>query len=197
MKRAVWVAALLSIGFVLTGCQKFEPEETGININENNVVRQVIKEDFSGSGYSEQELASQIEYEINTYNDSVGRKSVKSNTLKVTNGVAELTMIYASPKDFAAFNNEDFYVGDMYGAIQSGYAFEGAFREVDTGVVGKTDIWGSKLMTEGENYKTIVFCEPTLLQIPGTIKYASTNLRVVGASTVVSDTDELAYILYE
>lgn len=197
MKKAVWLAALLCTGCLLTGCQQFAPESTGININENNVVKQVVKEDFTASGYSEEELASQIEYEINTYNDAAGIKSIKSNKLKVNNGIAEITLIYATPSDYASFNNEVFYVGDMYGAIQNSYTFQGSFREVNQGNVGSENVFGSKLMMGDVNYKTVVFSEPTLIQVPGTIKYVSDSLKVTGSSTAVSETDELAYILYE
>lgn len=197
MKKAVCLIALLGIGCLFNGCHRFAPDQTGISINENNVVRQVIKEDFSETGYSQEELASQIEYEVNVYNDAAGFKSVKSSGLKVNDGKAELTLIYATPNDFASFNNEDFFVGDMVDAIQNNYTLQGSFYEVKDGSIGKEEIWGSKLMSDGFNYKTIVFSEPTLLQIAGNIRYVSTNLKVTGPSTVVSETDELAYVLYE
>ncbi len=198
MKKAIYLAGLLSVGcLMMTGCQRFAPEVTGISISDKNVVRQVIKENFDASGYSEEELTSQIEYEINAYNDKAEVKSVKSNKLKIKDGVAEITLTYATPKDFAAFNNEDFYVGDMYGAIQNGYTFQGAFQEVEDGAVVTEGIWGSKLMSSGENFKTVVVSEPTAVQVPGKIKYISDNMKISGPSIAVAETSDLSYIMYE
>lgn len=198
MKKAICIAGLLSVGcLMMTGCQRFAPEITGISISDKNVVRQVIKENFDVSGYGEEELAAQIEYEINTYNDNAGVKSVKSNKLKIKDGVAEITLTYATPKDFAAFNNEDFYVGDMYGAIQNGYTFQGAFLEIADGAVVTEGVWGSKLMSDGENYKTVVVSEPTLVRVPGKIRYISDNMKISGPTIAESGSTGLAYIMYE
>lgn len=197
MKKAIWLAAALCLGIALTGCQKYAPDVTGIAINDKNVVTQVIKEPFEAAGYSEEELVSQIEYEINTYNDNAGVKCIKSNKLKIQDGIAEITLTYATPEDFATFNNEDFYVGNMYDAIQKGYTFQGAFCAVDKGAVTQEGVWGSKLMISGTDFKTIVLSEPTEIQISGEIRYISDNMKILGTSTAVSQTADLAYILYE
>lgn len=197
MKRAIGFIALLGIGCALTGCQRFESDVTGISINEKNVVTQIIKEDFTASGYSEEELSSQIEYEINTYNDASGVKCIKSDKLKVKDGVAEIRLIYATPEDFASFNNEDFFVGGMYDAIKEGYTFQGSFNSVDTGSIKEEGIWGSKLMISGEDYKTVIISEPTTVKVSGNILYVSDNLKVLGSSTVESGSNELGYILYQ
>ncbi len=197
MRKAIGFIALFGIGCALTGCQRFESEVTGISISDKNVVRQVIKENFDASGYSEEELTSQIEYEINTYNDAAGVKCIKSDKLKVKDGVAEIRLIYATPEDFASFNNEDFYVGGMYDAIKEGYTFQGSFNSVDTGSIKEEGIWGSKLMSSGENYKTVVVSEPTAVQVPGKIKYISDNMKISGPTIAVAESSDLAYIMYE
>ncbi|MGN0355245.1 MAG: hypothetical protein ACI4EI_09260 [Muricoprocola sp.] len=197
MKRGRWVAAVLVSGCLLTGCSSFSPEVTGISINKKGGISEVVRESFDASYYSEAELEQEIDTAIGLYTSENGSKTVKKKSLSVKNGEAVLKMEYASDKDYAEFNNVGFYLGNISGAIQAGYPFDGSFYQV---VLGKIDdsntVWGSSIMS-GTNYKTVVVSEPLLVEVPGTIHYVSENVKVRDKSTAVTESTEVAYILYE
>ncbi|MDO5541126.1 MAG: hypothetical protein Q4F83_13850 [Eubacteriales bacterium] len=197
MKRGRLAAVVLCIICILTGCSGFSPEVTGVSINKKGRITQVVRENFDKDYYSKKEVESEISAGIKAYNESVGSKCVKKTGFSVKNDVAVLRMTYASAKDYADFNNIGFYLGDILGAVQAGYAFEGKFLEVSGGKVKETDpIWGSQIMS-GKNYKTIVIEEAMLVEAPGDIKYVSENMKVTGKSTAVLEETGRAYILYE
>ena len=200
MKRGFLLATVISASCFLTGCSilaGFSPEVSGVSVSKNGRITEVVRESFDASYYNEEELQSQIESEISDYNSSHDDKSVKKKSLKVENGEAQLRMVYDSYQDYAQFNHVGFYVGDMNGAIQAGYAFEGSFLPVSDGKTAEgSSIWGSSLMS-GKNYKTIVVNEALLVDVPGTICYVSEGVKVTGKSEAVTENTDTSYILYE
>lgn len=197
MKRGKWIAAVLVSGSLLTGCSSFSPEVTGISINKKGGISEVVREPFDASYYSEAELEQEIDTAIGLYTSENDSRTVKKKSLSVKNGEAVLKMEYASDKDYAKFNNVGFYLGNISGAIQAGYPFDGSFYQVITGKIDDSStVWGSSVMS-GTNYKTVVVSEPLLVQVPGTIHYVSENVKVRDKSTAVTESTEVAYILYE
>ena len=197
MKRGIIFAAALSAGCLLTGCSSFSPEVTGVSIGKSGRITEVVLESFDASHYNEEELKQTVESEIAAYNSSHGEKSVRKKSLKVKDGQAQMMLVYETGQDYAQFNDVGFYVGDINGAIQAGYAFEGSFLPVSEGkAVEGSNVWGSSLMS-GTNYKTIVVNEPLLVDVPGRICYVSENVKVTGKSEAVTETKDTAYILYE
>ena len=200
MKRGFLLATVISASCFLTGCSilaGFSPEVSGVSVSKNGRITEVVRESFDASYYNEEELQSQIESEISDYNSSHDDKSVKKKSLKVENGEAQLRMVYDSYQDYAQFNHVGFYVGDINGAIQAGYAFEGSFLPVSDGKTADgSSIWGSSLMS-GKNYKTIVVNEALLVDVPGTICYVSEGVKVTGKSEAVTENTDTFYILYE
>ena len=200
MKRGFLLATVISASCFLTGCSilaGFSPEVSGVSVSKNGRITEVFRESFDASYYNEEERQSQIESEISDYNSSHDDKSVKKKSLKVENGEAQLRMVYDSYQDYAQFNHVGFYVGDMNGAIQAGYAFEGSFLPVSDGKTAEgSSIWGSSLMS-GKNYKTIVVNEALLVDVPGTICYVSEGVKVTGKSEAVTENTDTSYILYE
>ena len=200
MKRGLLLATVIGAGCILTGCGSlagFSPEVTGVSVSRKGKITEVVKESFDASYYSEEELQSQVESEIADYNSSHGDKSVQKKSLKVQNGEAQMRLVYASYQDYSEFNDVGFYVGDINGAIQAGYAFGGSFLPVNDGKTAEgSSVWGSSLMS-GKNYNTIVVNEPLLVDVPGTICYVSDGVKVTDKSEAVTETTDTAYILYE
>ena len=198
MKRGIRIAGLLCAFTFLTGCgaSRFSPEVTGVSIDKKGAVTEVVKESFDESIYNKDELESQIDRDVADYNKTYGEKSVKKKSLQVKDGEAVLKMNYASFKDYAQFNSNGFYYGDIKGAVQAGYPFEGSFMPVTDGVVDQNNkVWGSGIMA-GPEYSTVVWTEPILVQVPGTICYVSTNVRVIGKSEAVAEIGAPAYVLF-
>lgn len=197
MKRGRVIGFMLCVSCILTGCSGFSPAVSGISIDKKGGVKEFVRENFDQSYYSKDEFEEEIEAQIRSYNDKAGTKAVKKQGFSVKDGVAQLRMTYAGTKDYAAFNNLDFYVGDIQGAVQAGYAFEGRFAEVSGGKVNESAlVWGSAIMS-GKNYNTVALRQAMLIEVPGTIKYVSENVKVTDKSTAVIEENETAYILYE
>ena len=199
MKRGL-LLAVAALGCLLTGCSSlsgFSPEVTGVSISKNGTVTEVVMESFDASYYSEEELQSTVESEISEYNSSHGDRAVKKKSLKVKDGEAQMKLVYDSCQDYATFNNVGFYVGDINGAIQAGYAFAGSFLPVVDGKISEgSNVWGSSLMS-GTNYKTVVVNEAMLVDVPGKICYVSEGVKVKDKSEAVTENTDTAYILYE
>ena len=200
MKRGFLLATVISASCFLTGCSilaGFSPEVSGVSVSKNGRITEVVRESFDASYYNEEELQSQIESEISDYNSSHGDKAVKKKSLEVKDGEAQMRLVYDSYQNYAGFNHVDFYVGDINGAIQAGYAFEGSFLPVSDGKTADgSSIWGSSLMS-GKNYKTIVVNEALLVDVPGTICYVSEGVKVTGKSEAATENTDTSYILYE
>ena len=195
-KRGFLLAAVIGAGCILTGCSSFSPEVTGISVSKNGTVTEVVRESFDASYYSEEELKSTVESEIADYNSSHSERAVKKKSLKIKDGEAQMRLEYDSYQDYAGFNHVGFYVGDINGAIQAGYAFEGSFYPVLDGAVSQNSVWGSSLMS-GTNYKTMVVNEALLVDVPGKICYVSEGVKVTGKSEAVTENSDTSYILYE
>ncbi len=196
MKRGFLLAAVIGAGCILTGCSSFSPEVTGVSVSKNGTVTEVVRESFDASYYSEEELKSTVESEIADYNSSHSERAVKKKSLKIKDGEAQMRLEYDSYQDYAGFNHVGFYVGDINGAIQAGYAFEGSFYPVSDGAVSQNSVWGSSLMS-GTNYKTMVVNEALLVDVPGKICYVSEGVKVTGKSEAVTENSDTSYILYE
>lgn len=197
MKRGRFAAILLCAGCMLTACGGFSTEISGISISKKGAVTEKAIENFDKDYYNKEELEQKIAAEIESYNSAAGKNAVKKKSFRVKDGVATLNMTYETAKDYADFNGVDLYVGDIQGAVQAGYAFEGKFAEVSGGKVSEGNLlWGSQIMT-GKNYNTIAVREALLIEVPGTIKYVSENVKVKDKSTAVIEEDATAYILYE
>ena len=200
MKRGRYLAVLLMAGCMLTGCGilgGFSPEVSGISIDKKGGITEVVREMFDESVYSKEELEQQLTSEIEAYNTASGDEYIKEKNLKVKDGVAQLKMTYASAKDYIAFNNVEFYSGNVVGAVQQGYMFEGVFKTVTSGSVdGASSMWGSSII-RGTNYPTVVFNGPLLVEVPGEILYVSENVNVTDKKTAVCSDSSRAYIIYE
>lgn len=200
MKRGFVLTAVIGLSCFLTGCSSlagFSPDVTGVSISKNGKVTEVVMESFDASYYNEEELQSQVESEITEYNSTHGDKAIRKKSLKIKDQEAQMRLVYDSYQDYADFNHVGFYVGDINGAIQAGYAFEGSFLPVSDGKTAEgSNVWGSSLMS-GKNYKTIVVNEPLQIDVPGTICYVSDGVKVTGKSEAVTENTDTAYILYE
>lgn len=200
MKRGRYLAVLLVAGSMLTGCGilgGFSPEVSGISIDKKGGVTEVIREMFDESVYSKEELELQLNSEIQAYNTAAGDEYIEEKGLKVKGSVAQLKIKYASVKDYTAFNNVKFYAGNVVGAVQQGYMFEGSFKSVTSGTVDASSaLWGSAII-RGTNYPTIVFQGPLLVEVPGEIIYVSDNVNVTDKKTAVCSDSSRAYVIYE
>lgn len=75
-KGKVLGLAVLIMG-LLSGCEKFEPEETAISVDNKGQVVSYVKESFDKDYYSSEELEASIDQAILDYNTAGGTENVK------------------------------------------------------------------------------------------------------------------------
>ena len=176
-KGKVLGLAVLIMG-LLSGCEKFEPEETAISVDNKGQVVSYVKESFDK------------DYYILDYNTAGGTENVKKKKFEVKDQNAELTMSYATGDDYSKFNNVTLFTGDVLEAYQAGYDFAGKFQSVEKGQVTATDVTGNDILNS-YNYGIVILTEPILVTVPGNIVYASDNVEITGKKTarVLSETE--------
>ena len=182
--------AVLIMG-LLSGCEKFEPGETAISVDNKGQVVSYVKESFDKDYYSSEELEASIDQAILDYNTAGGTENVKKKKFEVKDQNAELTMSYASGEDYSKFNNVTLFTGDVLEAYQAGYGFDGKFQSVEKGQVTATDVTGNDILNS-YNYGVVILTEPILVKVPGNIVYASDNVEITGKKTARVLTQEEA-----
>lgn len=172
--------AVLLMG-LLSGCEKFTPQETAISVNKKGEIVSFVKESFDKDYYDADELEASIDQAILNYNDSHGTENVEKEKFEVKNKSAELTMKFTSGEDYAEFNDVTLYSGDVVGAYHAGYDFSGGFQSVEKGQVTGSAT-GADILSS-YNYGILVLDEEIDVQVPGNIVYASDNVEVTGKKT--------------
>ena len=175
------VLTLLAFG-LLTGCSsKFSPKETAVSIGKDGAVTAAIIDKLDQSYYDAEELKANVESSVAEYNGAAGEDTITVEKFEVgEEGDVELFMQYASGKDYADFNNVDFYVGDITdGYNNGGYRFETTFRQVEKGETVGEEIQREEIFA-GSNHSMIVFSEDMAVEVPGNILYVSSNVEVTG-----------------
>ncbi len=175
------VLAVVMLG-LLTGCsKKFSPQETAVSVDKDGVVTAAVLDKLDQSYYDAEELKSQVEKSVSEYNGTEGEDTITVEQFDISEeGDVKLFMKYASAEDYAAFNNVDFYAGDITnGYNKGGYRFEIGFQEVEKG-----ELTGKALTREeifkGQNHYLVVFTEPMGVEVPGNILYVSDNVEITG-----------------
>ena len=163
-KGKVLGLAVLIMG-LLSGCEKFEPEETAISVDNKGQVVSYVKESFDKDYYSSEELEASIDQAILDYNTAGGTENVKKKKFEVKDQNAELTMSYATGNDYSKFNNVTLFTGDVLEAYQAGYDFAGKFQSVEKGQVTATDVTGNDILNS-YNYGIVILTEPILVTVP-------------------------------
>ena len=118
---------------VLTGCSKFSPKETAVSVGKEGTVTAAVIDTLDQSYYDGEELKASVEESVAEYNAGAGEDTITVEEFEIGEEKdVKLFMEYASYKDYAAFNNVDFYVGDITdGYNNGGYRFETTFCQVE------------------------------------------------------------------
>lgn len=152
--------------------------------SKNGQIKVTSVESFDKDYYSEDELSSMIDTDVQEANDA--GCSIKNNGLSVKNGVATLTLTYGAWSDYVTFNDRKLYYGAVSEAADNGYDPEEA--------VGCTDLSETDLLLTSEDLadlqdNTYVYVTDEMtLSVPYDILYASANLMVDGRTATPCST---------
>ena len=166
---------------VLTGCSKFSPKETAVSVGKEGTVTAAVIDTLDQSYYDGEELKASVEESVAEYNAGAGEDTITVEEFEIGEEKdVKLFMEYASYKDYAAFNNVDFYVGDITdGYNNGGYRFETTFCQVEKGEAVEGEIKREEIFA-GANHPMVVFSESMAVEVPGEILYVSSNVEVTG-----------------
>ncbi len=172
--------AVLAMG-LLTGCSKFSPDENAVSIGKDGEITAAILDHLDQDYYDAEELKTEVEQAVNTYNQSEGKDCITIEKFQSKdNGEVTLFMKYAGDEDYAAFNHVDFYAGDITdGYNKGGYRFETTFQQIENGKVIRENV-DKKEIFRGSNHPMVVFSEEMAVEVPGKILFASSNVQVTG-----------------
>ena len=193
-KKLSMLAAVASCAALLSGCEmlnqeQWEPQEPyAISISEDGRITEIVQETLDESYYSASELQNMITTEVADYNKKNGENCVTVKTFETEGQSVKLEMVYASAKDYAGFNNVEFYYGSLINAQLEGYLFDVSYKKVRDGVVTGSSVSGSEVIKEMDK-EVMVVRAPLEVNVPGSILYTSTNAEIL-ADNVVNATRE-------
>ena len=114
----------------LTACGSKEEENTqeaqvtSISIKKDGSISSKIVEDFAQSYYDVDGLKSMIETSIAEYKAQNSEAQVSLKKCEAAQGVIEVIMEFGSDRDYAGFNDEDFFAGTIQAFVKNSYVDE-------------------------------------------------------------------------
>ena len=184
MKKNRILLLLLVLLFIFTACgEKINTNETSIVIKKKNSIISAIIEDFDKDYYSEDEMKEYINKKIDDYNSSAGSKRISIDTYDIKDGKAKVYLKFSSMRDYAEFNDVDFFNGSITEALIAGYDFDVEFKTVEDGKITGTE--SADNIVEMRDYNVAIVSEALPVFVPGTILYVSDgNVKVTGEKSV-------------
>ncbi|MBO5523473.1 MAG: hypothetical protein J5986_07335 [Roseburia sp.] len=185
MKKFTWMCLCILLGAgMLAGCgTSVSSEQNLVYVDKKGGVVSVDVETLDAGYYSEEELETFIEEEVDSYTGEHGKGSVSLEELKVEDGKAKLTMKYKTTEDYTEFNGIELYQGKIVKALAAGYDFKTDFSKVEDGKV--TGSATTKEIYATEDLKVVIIKANTDVQVAGDICYVSNeNVKLTGNDTV-------------
>lgn len=193
MKRKIRKAAVLLAGMaLLTGCEmidaiemsSWEPQEAdAVSIGRDGGVTEIVHETLEAAYYDATELENMIHSEVDAYNAGYGEESVLVDRFEAEDGSVELVMKYASPEDYARFNNTEFFFGSVIDAEMAGYLFDASYVRVEDGAAAGSPVSGTEVIRAMDK-QVLILRAPMEVRLPGDVVYASTNAKILDSNLV-------------
>ena len=182
--------------FIFTGCSDDYRADISCNcveLEENGSVDAIIVEDFGEAYYSENELITMVNEEVNAFNASAtsGTMSVKDHSVK--EGILSLALNFSNTDAYNQYMPDSVFIGTLKDAYDAGMDFNRSLWVVGKGetTIGKNDL------LKMENSKLIVVDGPYMVRCPSQIKYYSQGMYILDENTVVSDSEGQFFVIYK
>ncbi len=188
-KRILLLAALALGVVLLSGCEllehdSWEPQESAaVSVAEDGSVTEIINDTLDAAYYNATELETMVQSEVAEYNAAHGEDTILVDRLETEEGKVSLVLKYASAKDYAAFNNTEFFYGTVISAQLEGYLFDVPYQKVEDGVVQSDRVDGSEVI-RGLDKQVLILKAPQEVQVPGNILFTSVNAEVLSENVV-------------
>lgn len=209
MKKNLGIILSVLIGMMLfAGCgENITAESDLVYVDKKGGVTSVDVGEFDQSYYSQEELKSFVEEEVEQYTTANGKDTVSLKDLSVENGVAKLTLAYKTVDDYVGFNGIELYQGKVVKALADGYGFDVDFKTVEnetvTGTASSQDIYGDSSLKA-----VIIKANHISVKVPGNVCFVSGDDVELTAADTVSiwqdgtpedsfETEVYTYIIYK
>ena len=144
------VLCVLMLGLTACGSKAEENADeaqvSSISVKKDGSISSRIIEDFAQSYYDADGLKTMIENSIAEYKAQNSEAQVALKKCEEKQGAIEVLMEFGSDRDYAGFNDEDFFVGTIQAANQAGYdlnvTLQAASDKLEKAVVSKPDLLG-------------------------------------------------------
>jgi hypothetical protein len=184
MKKCTAMLAVLALSIgLLTGCgDTYEATESTVFVQKNGTILSTDIESFDPGSYDESGLRSYVEEAISDYTEEHGSGTVKLKDLSFANGVATLSIEYASVSDYSEFNGIEMFSGSIAEALAAGYSFDGEYYDFSD---GNQSLCDASAFLDTDGYKVVIIKANTDVHVNGKVKYTSVqNVSLVDNSTV-------------
>lgn len=184
MKRVAVVGAtvVLCMG-LLSGCgTDYNTTEDTVFLLKNGKVVSTDVEDFDLDTYDKDEFETYVNDAVEEYNAEHGDGAVEKKKLRIEEGIAVLTLEYASVEDYVNFSGTELFTGSVAESLAAGYTFDDEFAAIDKKQVTACD---SDDILAQDGLKVAVIKGCVNVNVAGKIVYASTqNTKLVDKNTL-------------
>lgn len=194
MKRFVTALSALTLLSFLMGCGSEEGQLTTVALDKNGKITNTIYEDFGEEYYDVAELTQMTENEISSFNaERLTEKITLDSVDKISDGNAvKMVLKFATPTDYAEFNNTVLYYGTVQDALDRGYSIASDLID-ENGLKINADA-----VEENKDNHIIITKDRSVFFTPYNIVYSSNGVSLKGKKEAVlssSTSEEIQLIL--
>ena len=197
IKISKTVLSLLMTGAViLSGCGS-DKDVTTVTVSKNGEITSDLVEDFDKDKYSIDDLDKTISEEVSKYNSANGADSVDAEKPKMKGDKTVCEKItFSSYRDYAGFNNSQFFCGTVSDALALGYDLGISLKDVKDSSKTMT---GDEVASEMKDKHILIIDEPLHVITYGKILYISDGVTSSGGkeADISKDMDGTGYIVFE
>ncbi len=186
------IAGITACTCLLSGCsvldrvigaddwKEWTPETNSIQVHADGSLTETIFDHLDQSWYAGNELQDMIARSMNEYNASHEANSITVTGYSDTGGDVKVVINYLTGADYAEYNNTVFFCGSMLEAQMQGCLFAGSFYAADGSRITGSEMDSAEPLSHKE-YDVVMSDGTHVVQVPGEIKYVSSNAQIVNS----------------
>ncbi len=196
IRRGFLIWLIFASAVNLCGCemaqqmQELFPEEeeapqiTTLTAKKDGTISETIVDVFDQGYYDTQELKALIDQTVSDFGAEFGAQALTVDSYQAEEGKILLSMTYAGPDAYAAYNHVPFFNGPMLEAQVEGFMFLNDFRRVKgKEVLGET-ISNAEPLSHKE-YQVLVTDMSHAVKVPGKVIYLSANANMADGGLII------------
>ena len=189
--RAVFL--MVCVAGLLCACQKETDVDTNtVIIDKKGQITEAIVEEFNQPYYDLDELKSNIEGQVASYNTQSGNEeAVSLDKIELTEQTVHVNITFADYNAYTGFNEKELFAGTVADAYSAGYEFP-QMKQTDGTAISQADV-----LELGEKH-AVILEEQQQVKVPGKITHISDGVSLVDDKTAVNlNEGQKAFIIYE